>query len=552
MLVNTAILLLLLIIISFFSLNSMTQIGNELDSIADQDLPLIEIITAITEHQLEQEIHFERAIRYALLLNQQDNASSHLDAEIKSFDTLSKKVDTEIQEGGHLAEKAMSASQHKEEIKEFEHISTVLKKIEKEHSEFEHHAHQIFKLISKGKVHEAEALIEKIEHEEEQLTKELESLLLEIERFTEEASHRAQEHEHHAAKVLGILILFSLFFGGLISWLISSSIVNRLSTCKTELSVIASGDLTQNIIRDGKDEIGDLQQSMLTMSDKLRTIISNITRTTQQIDLSSNETSEIAIQTSKKINQQHVETEGMASAIHQMSAAISEVANSVNVTSTASGELQSETENSLEIVKKTVLEIQQLSREINNSSTIVNEVEQYSDTISTVLAVIKGIAEQTNLLALNAAIEAARAGEQGRGFAVVADEVRTLAGRTQEATEEINHIIDKLQSGSRKATSAMNQSQTQAELVVEQVTLADSSLNKINQSVAQINEHNEQVASAAEEQNAVTDEINNNISNITDIAKQNTTSAEMISTKAQEITAMSAELKGLIQQFKVS
>ncbi len=552
MFANTAVLMLIIIAISIYSFNSMKKLGNELHHVANEDIPLIGIITAITEHQLEQEIHFERALRFAVLLEQQKNASNHFASEQKLFDALSKKVDAEIDAAKQLAEQIKSSSLDEEDAIKFAYIDDALKKIKRKHTDFEDHAHQIFKMISEGKANAIQPLVAGIEREEDQLNIELEKLLLATEKYTREAIRREQQQERRAAKNLVAFSLLSLLFGGLSSWLVGTSIVNRLSKCQADLGMIASGDLTQNIVTDGKDEIGDLQKSMQTMTDKLRTIVLNIENTTQQIDVSSNKSSEAAAQTSEKINQQQIETEEMANSINQMSVAIGGVAESANETSNASSELQAETVYGLEIVKKAVQSIHQLSTEINNTSTIVNEVEQHSDTINKVLAVIKAIAEQTNLLALNAAIEAARAGEQGRGFAVVADEVRTLAGRTQEATEEINHIIEILQSGSRNAVLAMSQSHTQADTVVKQVNLADSSLNKISRSVFQINEHNEQVATAAEEQNAVTGEINRNISRIKDIAKQNATGAETISIYAKEVATKSTELKALINQFKVS
>jgi len=548
---SSMILLGLLAASSGYALYAMTQVGNELEAIAEEDIPMIKALTAITEHQLEQAIHFERGMRFGELLQQEGNAAEHFKAEITSFDNLGKQVDEEILAGELLAEKSIAKAHSDEEEKEFEHVYQALKKIEKEHADFENHVHQIFVLLADGKRHEAEAFAEKVEHKEEQLAVDLKALLTEIENFTEAAGHRAEKHEQAAVKLLSGFVLLAFAIGSILSWAVSRNVMKRLDETARGLEVIAAGDLTHKVIVDGRDEIGNLQQSAHSMRNRLLEVISHINTTTVQLSTAAEEVSVVTTQTSANIQKQQFDTEQIATAMNEMSATVQEVAVNVGNTSAAANNANAETEEGRNVVEGAVQGIQKLATEIDNAADVIAQVEQGSENINTVLDVIKGIAEQTNLLALNAAIEAARAGEQGRGFAVVADEVRTLAGRTQESTAEINLIIEKLQSGSRNAVQVMNQSREQASAVVEQATLAGSSLATIAESVSRINDMSTQIATASEEQNAVVEDMNRNIVQIRDMATENASGAEQTSQAGQDLARMASELQSAVGHFRV-
>lgn len=548
---NVLILLLFLFISSAYSWYAMNSIGIELEDIAELDMPLTGNLTLITEHQLEQSIHFERVLRYGYLRTTDDSYTPKMKSEIVLFEKLSKQVNAEIMEGEELAQKGISEAHSADEIKEFELVLQGLKGIEKEHADFEKKSHQVFDLFFEGRLHDAEVLAEEVEEQEDYLNNTLLALLNEIEQFTGRAILQAEEHEKSAIKALVVIGLGCFFFGGFISWIISNNIINRLKSSAGSLSIIASGDLTQQIVVEGNDELGELQQSMRKMSVDLRDMLSRIAAVTDQLATNSEEVSVTMLKTANNIQDQQTETEHVSVAMSEMSLAVNEVSKGVAATSEETNSANTEAANGLKLVQSTIEDIEKLASQVGESATVIAELERDSENINTVLDVIKNVAEQTNLLALNAAIEAARAGEQGRGFAVVADEVRTLAGRTQDSTEEINQIIDKLHKGARKATASMQASQEQTQTVVDNATLAGTSLNTIASSVAQIDEKSTQIASAAEQQNAVAENMKDNIGRVSEVAMHNAASIEQTTVAGQEIAHIAEELRGLVEQFKV-
>jgi methyl-accepting chemotaxis protein len=260
----------------------------------------------------------------------------------------------------------------------------------------------------------------------------------------------------------------------------------------------------------------------------------------------------VAGDSARNVERQRSETDQVATAINQMTATVQEVASNATNAAASANSADNNAKVGKEVVAATSDAISRLADEVENATNVIKGVEQDSASIGSVLDVIKGIAEQTNLLALNAAIEAARAGEQGRGFAVVADEVRSLASRTQESTQEIEEMIAKLQTGSKNAVGVMEQSREQAQAGVEQAREAAEALESITGAVATINDLNTQIASAAEEQSAVSEEINRSVVSISQISEETATGAEQTTSSANDLSKLAGDLQGLVSQFRVS
>ena len=335
-------------------------------------------------------------------------------------------------------------------------------------------------------------------------------------------------------------------------YLIMSRILAYIPAILDNINTLASGDLRVQFDLNRNDELGELMKGLSKMQMNLLSMISSIRSTTSNLLLHSQQVSTLLSETTNNISEQNKQTEQISAAMIEVDHASEAVTNNVKSASSAAQSANLETQAGQVIVESTISEMQQLSVQIDSTSSLIKHVETDSNNITSMLDVIKGIAEQTNLLALNAAIEAARAGEQGRGFAVVADEVRTLAGRTQKSTEEIQSIIEKLQSNSQQSVAAMSQNQVQSQNVVGKAAEAGNSLTTISNSVLRIDEMSAQIAAATDQQSISSAKMKLNITHIEQQAKTTFQIANQSINAMSSIADIANELEQLVGQFRIS
>src|SRR5690554_3387004 len=348
--------------------------------------------------------------------------------------------------------------------------------------------------------------------------------------------------------MLSALIQLLLLVGGLwiMIWTVRKVIIRRIVDMRHTME-----DMSRTVAVKTHDEIGAMGNAFNQMIGKFRQSLGAVAGVTGQLNEVSQRVSQVAEKTLGAVNEQRSETDMVASAMNEMSATVQEVARNATQTAAASRSAEDESRTGVQVADQALKGIEALIQEIENAAGVIRQVETHSDNIGTVVSVIKGIAEQTNLLALNAAIEAARAGEAGRGFAVVADEVRTLASRTQQSTEEIQAMIERLQQGVNDAVDAMEGAQSKARSGAEHVGAATESLGRIASEVTRINDMNAQVATAAEEQSAVAEEINRNIISISRSADATSHEATQSAQISDELVRLASELNRLVARFKL-
>ncbi|MGJ8682953.1 methyl-accepting chemotaxis protein, partial [Paraglaciecola sp.] len=351
--------------------------------------------------------------------------------------------------------------------------------------------------------------------------------------------------------VMIICALLVLALSTLIALWVTKSITTPLNAAVDKIKLAATGDLTVHFETSSNDELGVMSTSMQTLISNLRNILKEISSNSEMLATTAEETTAISEQSFESVNQQKQQTQSMAASIEQMTETVTSVSSNVQNTLAEVETTHNQVNQGEELLKTNISSIVGLASSIEDAAKVISRLNEDTNNIGSVLDVISGVAEQTNLLALNAAIEAARAGEQGRGFAVVADEVRTLASRSQDSTAEIQQLIERLLDGASKAVATMNRSQKETQECVEGVDEVSEMLSNVATSVSTIKDMSHQISVATDQQSAAAKSQNENIVHIADIAEQTSVSAQENQTASQDLSKMAANQRVLVNQFKL-
>ncbi|WP_159817631.1 HAMP domain-containing methyl-accepting chemotaxis protein [Colwellia sp. 20A7] len=398
---------------------------------------------------------------------------------------------------------------------------------------------------------QAKAMLEALEQDTIRANKILDTQVELANQATLASSELVKSSVDSGNKQTTIIAIVSIIIAFVIARFTLLSITRPLSRVNDMLNIVSSGDLSRKLDETGKDEFALLAKNCNVLIDSLRSLIEGIVNRSAQLAAAAEETSTVTAESTIAIEEQRNQVEQAASATTEMSSTAKSVLSSANDALNEIKHADDEAERVKTISGRNRETIEQLAREVDSAAHVINQLQQDSASIGGILDVIRAIADQTNLLALNAAIEAARAGEHGRGFAVVADEVRTLASRTQESTAEIHTMIESLQSGAEKAVTVMDTGKAKASDCVTQSKEADRALETITHAVHEAYDRSSQIATAAEEQNVVAHEISENLESIVAIAEQTTAGSQQTAASSSEVARLSEELQQSVQEFKL-
>ena len=520
----------LMLILGVFALSQMSKIRGATDMLAENAMPSIKSLDRFTEVSIRL-----RVLSYRLLVNREP------DIQQKTLDLFAMR-NKQITDAQAVYEKLISSPEERALYDQYVKLLNEYRGLEA----------RLKSLTLANKVSELQDLLN---NEMLKNSDEMNAVLLKLVDYNTDQlvltkEKAAAQYDSAFNLVVGLLIaatVLTIIF----AMLLTNSITRPIADALTAAEHIAEGNLTRPITVDGKDEAGRLLAAMQTMQNKLRDTLHRISGSATQLASAAEELNAVTDESARGLSRQNDEIEQAATAVNEMTSAVEEVARNATSTSEASKAATSSAGDGRDLVMETVGAIERMSSDVQSTAELIGNLAEESRDIGKVLDVIRGLADQTNLLALNAAIEAARAGEAGRGFAVVADEVRALAHRTQQSTSEIERMIGSIQSGTEHAVDSMRNSTERAESTLNIAKGAGLALDTINSAVEEINERNLVIASAAEEQAQVAREVDRNLVNIRDLSAQSTDGANQTSAASTELSRLAVDLNTMVARFSL-
>jgi methyl-accepting chemotaxis protein len=524
----------------------MSSIGKGFAEIAELYLPLIEKTSAITVHQLEQELAVEGM--YLAERKRQYKVMEEREQDFVSYAVLAQQ---EILEAEKIIQDGEKFARNAEDLAYLENALAQLKKIEQEHAQYDQHGEDAIKLLQAGQFQRAEAMEGSLESEGEDLGHELEALLAGIEQRADSLALVVESEEKAAVTAIFILSAVAVVVAIFLTFFMSGRIIRALSKIVEALKRVSENDLTVTVDIDSKDEIGEMASQLNTTVGNISSLLKQISTSSSQVGSASSQISSASEQLAAGAEEQQSQLSEVATTMEEMSAMILESSKNADETRQNAQTAGDTAGTGREVVGKTVSGFQTVANTVERAAGQITELNKRSEDIGNVIQVIDEIADQTNLLALNANIEAARAGEAGRGFAVVADEVRKLAERTVSATGEISTMIESIQGDIGAAVESMSEIQIQSNEGLDLVSQSDSSLEEISGSVGSVVTAVEQIASAANEQSSGAEEVSKNIEGVSTVAKQSASSAQELAASAEQLNKEIQSMNELIGQFTV-
>ncbi|ELJ8544013.1 methyl-accepting chemotaxis protein [Vibrio cholerae] len=543
-------LLALTLMVSTYSITKMKRVAVEIEAIAHDNLPLAKLMTDMTVHQLEGAITLERVFRAAGIESSQGKQQNQYQAQLME---LVNKFKQEFNQSRQLLESSIEHAISPSIRSYLTNLEQDLDSLGREHQEFERKLNDLLNELRSGR--EVKLLVadaEQIEQLQISLDQRLIDILRKIEQATEQSVLVTEQEEREALWGMIYLSAFAIIFGLLLGFAFSKQIVIAIARARKLANEMAEGNFSQRAKVTTGDEIGQLITSMNTMAQSLSHIVGEVIDRANTIASTVTQLASSAESNKKSVQQQQANTEQVTSAMAQMAITITEVASSAEESSAATARAQENARYSCDILSETETVSRQLVANAQQSQQMIVELEASTRQIESFVLVVEGISKQTNLLALNAAIEAARAGEQGRGFAVVADEVRALASRSQQATHEIKGLIQTLVERAQSATKMIDSSDRQIEESFSSITAAKKQLDSINLALLELTSANTQVAAASEEQSVAADEISHNMTDIRDAGETIMLSAQETAQASEELAQQAQGLKLLMGRFVIS